>query len=215
MSTGESIRPKGSRRVSRQSRRRIARESAEPLALRSDEFLLGLVAAGRADALEALYDRHSARAYSVARSLCEQPRSAERAVQETFRRAWHSSASAAPTPPVSVKGWLVKLAADRAVNFARREKPLLDADSENDAMPLRQLPEKRSRGSMTRHALLLELPDAQREVIVFARYGMLTLDEIAALLTLTPAAVKTNMRLGLRVLLGEPEAPTTLRTSPR
>ena len=158
-----------------------------------------------------LYDRHSARAWHVARAVCHDASRAEDAVQEGFLAVWRSHGSYRGDLG-SVRGWLMTIVRNRAIDSARREsaghrprladrEPFFDeaADGSTSDHVI-----ARSEADALRHRLA-ELPDEQAEVIVLAYYGQLSHSEIAARLSLPPGTVKGRMRLGLEKLRAQLE----------
>lgn len=87
----------------------------------SDEELLALVAAGRASALEELYDRYDALLYSLVLRVVRDRGAAEEVVQDAFVSAWRKAGTFDP-----VRGraytWLVGIARNRAVDELRRRR---------------------------------------------------------------------------------------------
>lgn len=173
--------------------------------VRDDRRLIERIAAGNADALGDLYDRYCARAYRVARSVCRDDGRAEDAVQEAFLSVWRTSGAYRPQMG-TVAAWLLSVVRNRAIDLSRRNgrhadrrtgADLLDAkpaaiDVAAEAVASADAPRLR--------ALLEQIPEAQREVIVLAFYGHLTHLEIADHLDLPPGTVKGRMRLGLQKL---------------
>lgn len=173
------------------------------IAQATDEKLMRDIQANDPAALGELYDRHAARAWSLARSICHDAGRGEDAVQEAFLSVWRSRA-AYDSATGTVRSWLMTLVRHRAIDSVRREaavqRPrLADGDytgpdpsggslqdeviarSEADALRLR----------------LQQLPAAQAEVITLAYYGELSHSEIATRLCLPAGTVKGRMRLGL------------------
>ena len=156
-----------------------------------------------------LYDRHSARAWHVARAVCHDASRAEDAVQEAFLAVWRSNGSyRGELGPVL--GWLMTIVRNRAIDAARREsaghrpqmgdrEPFLDAvadGSTSDEVIAR------SEAAALRDRLA-QLPDAQSQVITLAYFGQLSHSEIAARLSVPPGTVKGRMRLGMEKLRGQ------------
>ena len=176
------------------------------LAAASDEELMGAVQAGVAAAFAELYDRYGGQAWRLARAVCRDAGRAEDTVQEAFLSAWRSRA-VYDSETGSVKAWLMTLVRNRAVDSLRREAaaqrpPLADFDA-CARVPARGSLEDAVISRTDAAALragLLQLPDAQAEVIALAYYGELSHSEIAMRLCLPPGTVKGRMRLGLKKL---------------
>ena len=166
----------------------------------TDEDLMRRIQAHDARAFGELYDRHSARAWHVARAVCHDASRAEDAVQEGFLAVWRSNGSYRGELG-SVQGWLMTIVRNRAIDAARREsarRPLRLADRRDEATARSPSDEviARSEAGVLRDRLA-ELPDAQAQVIALAYYGQLSHREIAAQLSLPPGTVKGRMRLGM------------------
>ncbi len=157
-------------------------------------------------AFEALYDRYSAQTFGVARGICGSSHRAEEAVQEGFLAVWRSRSRFDPARG-SARPWLFTVIRHCSFDVMRRTRrddgrreydddtlgDLLAPDSvEKDA-------EQHDEADRVRRSLL-ELPVAQREVIVLAYFGGLTHTEIAARLQLPAGTAKGRMRLGLQKL---------------
>ena len=141
-----------------------------------------LMARARADdtaAFALLYDRHAARALSVAQAICGNPSRAENAVQEGFLAIWRGRAGHLREAG-SFRAWVVQTVTDKAKALARGEQDALLAS-------------------------LRRLPEEQAEVIVLALYGKLSHAEIASQLDLPADTIKGRMRLGLERLRRESE----------
>ena len=154
-----------------------------------------------------LYDRHAARAYRVARSVCRDTHRAEEGVQEGFLGVWRSRATFRANGNGSFQAWSMRVVRNAAIDALRRERPISPhglgeqgadgsgngADSPEDQVVAR------SEAEALRDSLA-QLPDAQAEVIGLAFFGELSHTEIAQQLELPPGTVKGRMRLGLEKL---------------
>jgi RNA polymerase sigma-70 factor (ECF subfamily) len=168
------------------------------------------VAAGDVGALDHLYERYGAMAYSIALRITGEPASAEDVVQEAFIGAWRNAPRYAAERG-SVRAWILSIVHHRAIDAVRRRRAAT-ALPEADA-PLPQvltLPdawaevEARLDGAAVR-AALAALPETQREAIELAYFGGLTQVEIAARTGVPLGTVKSRLRLALvalRVELG-------------
>ena len=178
----------------------------------ADRDVLVRVAAGELDALDMLYDRYRAMAYSIALRITSDASLAEDVVQDAFLGAWRNAARYAEAR-ASVKTWLLAIVHHRAVDAVRRRRPTMDLPEREDAPPAQlTLPDvwQEVAGHLDQEAVqgaLRVLSDVQREAIELAYFGGLTQLEIAARTNTPLGTVKSRMRLGLlamrRVLLGE------------
>ncbi len=174
---------------------------------RSDEDLIEAALAGEAQALAALYDRHAAAVYALARGILRSPEAAQEVVQEVFLSVWRRPGVFDRSRGAG-RAWLLSLAHHKAVDALRRsrvrranplEEELAGSGEDWTDRVLAGL-----EGARVREALRA-LPDAQREVLTLAYYGGLTQREIAGRLGIPLGTVKTRMRDGLlklRALLG-------------
>lgn len=158
------------------------------------------------DAFGNLYDRHAARAYHVARSVCGDTDRAEEAVQEAFLSIWRGRSRFRPDKG-SFQEWsmrVVRYAAIDALRYDAAEKrPQLVEEARERPDPQADSPAERAVADDQAEALrasLARLPAAQAEVIRLAFFAELTHAEIAAKLALPPGTVKGRMRLGLEKL---------------
>ncbi len=155
-------------------------------------------------AFKQLYDRHVARALSIAYSVGHRSTRAEDAVQEGFLSVWRSRVSYRPGAG-SFQAWAMTIIRHRAVDAIRSDTARPQLTDVTDGMPdkasasLHDDSIARSEGRALR-ASLMQLPDAQAEVITLAFFGELTHAEIAAHLALPEGTIKGRMRLGLKKL---------------
>jgi RNA polymerase sigma-70 factor, ECF subfamily len=173
--------------------------------MHDDDLLMLRVRGGSVDAFAELYDRYSARAYRLARSICHDQGRAEDAIQEAFLSIWKSRASY-QCQRGTVAAWLLTTVRHRAIDITRRDHR--HASRRAAEQTLAAHPASGALADQVTHrdeaerlrSLLTRLPDAQREVITLAFYGELTHAEIAAALGLPAGTIKGRMRLGLHKL---------------
>ena len=163
------------------------------------------IVAGSAGAFEELYDRYSARAFRIARSVCRDYGAAEDAVQEAFVSIFKNRASY-QSHRGTVAAWVLMVALSRAIDVSRVRARHATRRASDDA--LAALPEPadvmeqagaRIDATPVRIALAA-LPEEQREAITLAYYGELTHTEIAEHLGIPFGTVKGRIRLGLNKL---------------
>jgi RNA polymerase sigma-70 factor (ECF subfamily) len=192
------------------SRRGAGRE----LAALSDSQLMLEIEAGNVRAFAGLYDRYSARAYRVARSVCRDRGHAEDAVQNAFVSIWRSRGSYQEQRG-TVSAWLLTTVHHRAVDIARNSGSHDSRLAPEDQLDTFLAPDDTYAqvvaldDSERMHALLGRLPHAQREVLTLAFYGGLSHAEIAQELGVPAGTVKGRMRLALNKLRADLE-PVTL-----
>jgi RNA polymerase sigma-70 factor (ECF subfamily) len=181
----------------------------------SDATLMVRVQADDGDAFAELYDRHSARAFRVARAVCREAGHAEDAVQEGFLAIWRSRATYREGVS-SFQAWAMMIVRNRAIDSTRRAaaRPQLETaegvagrtQADEGAISAQDVVDAHSERDALLASLRL-LPDPQAEVIVLAFYGELSHSEIATQLDLPPGTVKGRMRLGLEKLRREMSTP--------
>jgi RNA polymerase sigma-70 factor, ECF subfamily len=129
-------------------------------------------------------------------------------VQDGFLALWRSRNSFDPTRG-SARTWLITVIRHRSFDLMRRtwrDDDRRESDHALGSLPapdaVQQDTEQREQARQVRGSLL-QLPVAQREVIVLAYFGGPTHSEIASRLQLPAGTVKGRMRLGLRRLTAE------------
>jgi len=171
----------------------------------SDAEVMEEIVAGSAGAFEELYDRYSARAFRIARSVCRDYGAAEDAVQEAFVSIFKHRSSY-QSQRGTVAAWVLMVALSRAIDVSRVRARHATRRASDDA--LAALPEPadvmeqagaRIDATPVRIALAA-LPEEQREAITLAYYGELTYTEIAEHLGIPFGTVKGRIRLGLNKL---------------
>jgi len=159
---------------------RTASGMPTPQEINPDDFdLLERVGAGDERAMASIYDRYSTLVYSVAFRVCHDSALAEEVVQNIFMQIWLTPRRCA-SEPGRLDGRLGLLSRNLAIHSMRRrrfiessEEPalsrLFDPISHREASRLMQRP----------HALVLLLPDADRQVLEMAFFDGKTPLEIA------------------------------------
>jgi RNA polymerase sigma-70 factor (ECF subfamily) len=177
--------------------------AAETQPTPTDSTLMERVRAGDLEQLSELFERHHRRLYQFFLKLARDRSVAEDLVQEVFvrvlkyRHTWREEAEFVP--------WMFALARNAAVDqFRSRAR-----DSKRDAAavpdttpqpaPAVERLEELERASQLRAALELLAPD-KREVLLLARFGELKHDRIAALLGISPGAVRVRLHRALKEL---------------
>ncbi len=172
-----------------------------------------LISAGEARAFEAIFDRHSGAAFSLAYRMCGRRAMAEDVVQEAFLSLWRSGARY-DRRRGSVRTWVLGVVHNRAIDAFRRgvvrESRNVSDEGLAEQLPAQERTDtevaRRDEASQVRSALG-ELPAEQRQVIELAYFGGFTHTEISDMLALPAGTVKGRMRLGLtkmRIALGDP-----------
>ena len=162
----------------------------------SDEILVEQIAAGSKPAMQALFARHRTYVYRWLLRFVSNETLAEDLLSEVFLDVWRQAGRFQRRSSVST--WLLAIARHKALSARRRrtEGAELDekieatiADPAND--PEVALQEK-DRGELVRRALM-RLSTEHREVIDLVYYHEKSVDEVAHILDVPPATVKTRM----------------------
>lgn len=172
----------------------------------SDEILMRRVAALDVTAFEAVFDRHSSVAFTLAMRMLGSPTRAEDVVQEAFLGLWRGAGRFDPAKG-SPRAWLLSVVHHRAIDALRRhgvhERRRADADgmdhlpaahADVDAEVIRRAEAGRVR------AALADLPAIQRQALELAYYGGRSQSEIATALGVPLGTIKGRTRAGLMQL---------------
>jgi len=170
----------------------------------ADEDLIPLMARGEARAFEAVYERHSGAAYSLAYRMVGTKALAEDVIQEAFLNLWRSGVHYDRSRG-SVRTWILGIVHHRAIDALRRNQVHAKRRSDDETAAERlEAPDRveddvarRDEAAIVRHAMEI-LPDDQLKVIELAYFGGFTHVEIADMLEAPVGTVKGRMRLGLR-----------------
>jgi RNA polymerase sigma-70 factor (ECF subfamily) len=156
----------------------------------ADEDLVPLMARGDARAFEAIYERHSGAAYSLAYRMVGARASAE----DDRRRG-------------SVRTWILGIVHHRAIDALRRASVHARRRSDDETAAERLAAPERVEEDVARRdeaaavrAAIDRLPADQVKVIELAYFGGFTQVEIAGMLETPVGTVKGRMRLGLKRL---------------
>jgi RNA polymerase sigma-70 factor (ECF subfamily) len=169
----------------------------------SDVDLVERIRRGDARAMEALMRRHNRALYRTARAILRDDAEAEDAVQDAYIRAFRSLAAFRGDSSVST--WLVRIAANEALQRLRRHKRLaqvIPIDHDNGEALMRNVaddhdpgPERSALNGEVRRIIergIDGLPDIYRVVFVMRAVQEMTVEETAAALDLPEATVRTR-----------------------
>ena len=161
------------------------------------------VAQGDARAFEAVFDRHSKQAYSLAYRITGDRTAADDVVQEAFLSLWRSSERFRPERG-SLRSWLLSVVHNRAIDQVRRvlvhdrrRAPGDDLEERREARERTDDEVIRREEASSVHEALTALPADQVRVLELAYFGGFTHSQIAAMLDMPLGTVKGRMRLGL------------------
>jgi RNA polymerase sigma-70 factor (ECF subfamily) len=175
-----------------------------------DQALLRSSAAGDRGAFERFVLRHQAPVFRYLRSMAPNEADAEDALQEAFVRAWRSAGTY--RGGASARGWILTVARN-AVRRSQRRRAGEPASFETvESLGLsagwgeeQDVLEGLARRDLLRRALG-SLPDEDREILVLRELEGFSGDEVADVLGITSAAMKSRLhraRLRLVVALRE------------
>ena len=170
----------------------------------SDETLMSMLQQKELAALEALYDRHHRLVLALAFRVLADRETAEDIVQETFLTAWRQAAVYSQERG-RVRGWLLSIARNRAIDRLRRTRNVRQIDEVSDSLVdqrsanLEQAIDEKARRERLRQALAVLSAD-QREAVELAYYGGLTHQEISQRTGAPLGTVKGRMRLAMEKL---------------
>ena len=169
----------------------------------TDEELMERIAGGDSRAFEAIYDRYSGQAYSLARRITGPAGGAEEATQDAFLSLWRKASSFDPER-ASLATWLLALVRYRSIDLLRQAKPrVLHEGLHEDAAERIEAPERTEEQVLASQEydralrLVAELPPEQREVIGLKYVAGYTQQEIAARVGIPLGTAKGRSRLGL------------------
>jgi RNA polymerase sigma-70 factor, ECF subfamily len=168
----------------------------------SDEALIRRIAAGDQSAMRALFARHRVTLYRWLLRLVDDGALAEDLLSEVFLDVWRQAASFEARSSVST--WLLAIARYKALTARRRR-----TDAELDDATVATVPhvaddpelnlQKKDRAEALRQSLHRLSPE-HREVIDLAYYHGKSVKEIAEIVGITEATVKTRMFYARRKL---------------
>ncbi|MCO5099374.1 MAG: RNA polymerase sigma factor [Burkholderiaceae bacterium] len=177
-----------------------------PMPMLADAELVGQVIAGDAQAFRILMQRHNQLLYRTARSIVRNEAEAEDVVQEGWLQAYRALHEFRGDSKLAT--WLVRIVANEALGRLRgagRRAEVIPLDTTVDSAtfagePNMQVPESErpdhlaERGEIRRvlEARIDELPDAFRSVFVLRAVEEMSVDEVAAVLGIPEATVRTR-----------------------
>jgi RNA polymerase sigma-70 factor, ECF subfamily len=161
----------------------------------SDEALIRRIAAGDQSAMRALFARYRVALYRWLLRLVDDGTLAEDLLSEVFLDVWRQAASFESRSSVST--WLLAIARYKALSARRRR-----TDAELDEATVSTIPDtgddpevtlqKKNRAEALRRSLS-RLSPQHREVIDLAYYHGRSVKEIAEIVSISEATVKTRM----------------------
>ncbi|MEA2132406.1 MAG: hypothetical protein QOC68_315 [Solirubrobacteraceae bacterium] len=172
----------------------------------ADEDLMQLLRRGDPRAFEAVYERHSGAAFSLAYRMVGRGNVAEDVVQEAFLSIWRSGARYERARG-SVRTWVLGIVHHRAIDQLRRSSVHDKRRASDEGIEERLESGERTDVEVARRdeaetirSAMETLPPEQSHVIELAYFGGFTHTEIADILETPVGTVKGRMRLGLEKL---------------
>jgi RNA polymerase sigma-70 factor (ECF subfamily) len=172
----------------------------------ADEDLMQLMRRGDPRAFEAVYERHSGAAFSLAYRMVGRGNVAEDVVQEAFLSIWRSGARYERARG-SVRTWVLGIVHHRAIDQLRRSSVHSKRRASDEGLEERVESGDRTDVEVARRdeaqqirTAMESLPPEQSHVIELAYFGGFTQTEIADILETPVGTVKGRMRLGLEKL---------------
>ena len=169
--------------------------SPPPPSAVSDEALIARIASGDRDAMRALYLKHHVRVYRFVMRLVRSQTVAEDVISDVFLDVWRQAGSFEGRSAVST--WLLAIARFKALSVLRRKQDEELNDTGAAAVPdPTDDPEvaiqKKDTGEILRECLNA-LSREHREVIDLVYYHEKTVEEVAEIVGIPEATVKTRM----------------------
>lgn len=172
----------------------------------TDVQLAERLAAGDVRALELLYDRYGALAYSVSARVLGDPGKAEDVVQDVFLKLW-TNAERFDSTRGSLRTWLLTAVRNRSIDYLRgrgaherSEKEIPDhvVAAGRGSDPWREVSLAIEREAVRQ--AVDSLPSEQRQAVELAYFGGYSQPEIAEMIRVPLSTIKGRMRLGMEKL---------------
>ncbi|MFQ5731743.1 MAG: RNA polymerase sigma factor [Planctomycetaceae bacterium] len=170
----------------------------------TDERLMQQTARGERAALTVLLRRHANCVLTFLRRMTGDLHRSEELFQDVFLAVW--TGRRRYSYPRPFRSWLFGIAANKCrANFRKRSEPALPIGDAAVPVGVRPGPSPPEQAVATETAVMVEqavmrLPAAQRSVVVMRIWNDLSYDEIAEVLNLAAATVRSHMSLGLSSL---------------
>jgi RNA polymerase sigma-70 factor (ECF subfamily) len=161
----------------------------------SDEELISRIAAGDRLAMQVLFARHHVRVYRFVLRLVANPTNAEDLISEVFLDVWRQAGKFEARSAVST--WLLAIARFKALSaLRRRSEDELDeetaANIEDQADDPEVATQKKDKGEILRRCLT-KLTQEHREIVDLVYYHEKSIEEVAEIVGIPEATVKTRM----------------------
>ena len=161
----------------------------------SDEVLIGRIAGGDRLAMQVLFARHHVRVYRFVLRLVRNEATAEDLISEVFLDVWRQAAKFEGRSAVST--WILSMARFKALSaLRRRTEDELDDEAAGAIEDPEDNPEtalaKKDKGAALRQCLE-KLSAEHREIVDLVYYHEKSVAEVASIVGIPEATVKTRM----------------------
>jgi len=161
----------------------------------SDEVLIARIAGGDRLAMQVLFARHHVRVYRFVLRLVRNEATAEDLISEVFLDVWRQAGKFEGRSAVST--WMLSIARFKALSaLRRRPEQELDDETAERIEDETDDPEvtlaKKDKGALLRQALTT-LSAEHREIIDLVYYHEKSVEEVAGIVGIPEATVKTRM----------------------
>ena len=161
----------------------------------SDEVLIARIAGGDRLAMQVLFARHNVRVYRFVLRLVRNEATAEDLISDVFLDIWRQAAKFEGRSAVST--WMLGIARFKALSVLRRKpEQELDDETAEQIEDHSDDPEvtlaKKDKGSVLRQCLT-GLSAEHREIIDLVYYHEKSVEEVAGIVGIPEATVKTRM----------------------
>ena len=161
----------------------------------ADEVLIGRIAGGDRLAMQVLYARHHVRVFRFLLRLVRNEATAEDLISEVFLDVWRQAGKFEGRSAVST--WMLSIARFKALSVLRRRgEEELDEETAGAIADQADDPEvalaKKDKGAVLRQCLS-ELSAEHREIVDLVYYHEKSVEEVAGIIGIPEATVKTRM----------------------
>jgi RNA polymerase sigma-70 factor (ECF subfamily) len=161
----------------------------------SDEVLIGRIAAGDRLAMKVLFARHHVRVYRFVLRIVRNEATAEDLISEVFLDVWRQAEKFEGRSTVST--WMLSIARFKALSaLRRRTEEELDDETAGAIEDQADDPEvalaKKDKGAVLRQCLT-RLSSEHREIVDLVYYHEKSVEEVAGIVGIPEATVKTRM----------------------
>jgi RNA polymerase sigma-70 factor (ECF subfamily) len=176
-------------------RREANREARRPIAIATNEALIGRIAAGDKLAMRLLFARHHVRVHRFVLRLVRNPAAADDVVSETFLEVLRQAGTFKARSAAST--WFLSIARFKALSeLRRRADEELDDETASAIEDPADDPEaailKKDGSEILRHCLTRLTPD-HREMIDLVYYHEKSIEEVAEIVGIPLNTVKTRV----------------------